>query len=158
MRNIIKTLWVSLVMSLALTAVAQTGTTAVNDDPIAVRDTVYTLHHINQQQFKQLVADWSASKWSLRFGRPVVVEFGASWCIPCQELEPILQELAQYYKGTIDFYSIDAERNADVANALKIRNIPTLLICPVGGEPQAVVGLYSRQELIRRIDQLTQTK
>ena len=116
-------------------------------------DTVYTVHSINQEQFRHLVADWSSHDWKMNSSRPVVVDFYADWCQPCRRLAPILRQLAQHYDGKVDFYSINVDQNSDIASAFEIRSIPFLLICPLDGEPKSLVGLYPQPELIRIIDQ-----
>ena len=116
-------------------------------------DTIYTVHRINQDQFTELIADWSARDWAMRSEHPVVVDFYADWCMPCRRLAPILREIAHYYQGKVDFYSIDVDDNPDIAGTFMIRSIPFLLICPLDGEPKSVVGLYSQQEYIRVINQ-----
>lgn len=115
-------------------------------------DTIYTVHRINQDQFTELIADWSARDWAMRSEHPVVVDFYADWCMPCRRLAPILREIAHYYQGKVDFYSIDVDDNPDIAGTFMIRSIPFLLICPLDGEPKSVVGLYSQQEYIRVIN------
>ena len=130
-------------------------TFGVNAQPYygADEDTIYTVHPINQNQFWELIADWSAKNWNMVSPRPVVVDFYADWCVPCRRLAPILQDIAQYYHGEVDFYRINVDNNPDIAEAFQIRSIPLLLICPLDGEPKAVVGLYSMQEYIRIINQ-----
>ena len=141
-----KKLLISLV--LALTAMAVNAQRYVEDI-----DTVYTVNHINQEQFKHLVADWSAHDWKMNSPRPVVVDFYADWCQPCRRLAPILRQVAQHYEGEVDFYSINVDHNSDIASAFEIRSIPFLLICPLDGEPKSLVGLYPQPELIRIINQ-----
>ena len=116
-------------------------------------DTVYTVHAINQVQFGKLIADWRAHDWNFVSPRPVVVDFYADWCGPCRRLAPILREIAQDYHGEVDFYRINVDENPDIAAAFEVRSIPMLLICPLDGEPRALVGLYSKQEYIRFINQ-----
>ena len=116
-------------------------------------DTVYTVHPINQEQFKHLVADWSAHDWKMKSEHPVVIDFYADWCQPCKRLTPILRQVAQHYEGTVDFYSINVDQNSDIASAFQIRSIPFLLICPLDGEPKTLVGLYPQPEIIRIINQ-----
>lgn len=116
-------------------------------------DTLYTVHSINQDQFKELIADWSAKDWKMVSPRPVVVDFYADWCGPCKRLSPILRDIAQYYQGEVDFYRINVDQNPDIAAAFQIRSIPMLLICPLDGEPKELVGLYSQQEYIRVFNQ-----
>ena len=115
-------------------------------------DTIYTVHPINQDQFKDLISDWGARDWVMCSERPVVVDFCANWFVPCKRLAPILREIAQYYHGEVDFYRIDVDENPDIADTFMIRSIPFLLICPLEGEPKSVIGLYSQQEYIRVIN------
>lgn len=62
-------------------------------------------------------------------GRPVVVNFFASWCIPCQEEQPVLMRLAD--QAHVAFYGIDYKDTAEKARALLIEQ----------GNPYAAVGL-----------------
>jgi thioredoxin len=116
-------------------------------------DTVYTVHSIDQDRFKDVIADWGARDWKMVSPRPVVVDFYADWCGPCRRLAPILREIAHYYQGEVDFYRINVDENPDIAAAFEVRSIPMLLICPLDGEPKTVVGLYAKQEYIRVINQ-----
>ena len=117
-------------------------------------DTVYTVHSIDQDRFKDVIADWGARDWKMVSPRPVVVDFYADWCGPCRRLAPILREIAHYYQGEVDFYRINVDDNPDIAAAFEVRSIPMLLICPLDGEPKTVVGLYAKQEYIRVINQV----
>ena len=116
-------------------------------------DTIYTVHSIDQDRFKDVIADWGARDWKMVSPRPVVIDFYADWCGPCRRLAPILREIAHYYQGEVDFYRINVDDNPDIAAAFEIRSIPMLLICPLDGEPKTVVGLYAKQEYIRVINQ-----
>ena len=116
-------------------------------------DTVYTVHSMTQDRFIELIADYRAVDWEMRNPRPVVVDFYADWCRPCKLLEPILRQVAQHYEGEVDFYRINVDVNSDIADVFQIRSIPFLLICPLEGDPKSVIGLYSKQEYIRVINQ-----
>ena len=116
-------------------------------------DTVYTVRSIDQDRFKDVIADWDATDWNMVSPRPVVVDFYADWCMPCRRLAPILRDVAQYYHGEVDFYRINVDDNPDIASAFEVRSIPMLLICPLQGDPRSLVGLYTMQEYIRFIDQ-----
>ena len=116
-------------------------------------DTVYTVHSISQDQFKEFIADYHASDWDMLSPRPVVVDFYADWCLPCRRLDPMLRQIAQYYNGEVDFYRINVDKNSDIADVFQIRSIPFLLICPMEGEPKSVIGVYPQQEFIRVINQ-----
>ena len=116
-------------------------------------DTVYTVRSIDQDRFKDVIADWGATDWNMVSPRPVVVDFYADWCMPCRRLAPILRDVAQYYHGEVDFYRINVDDNPDIASAFEVRSIPMLLICPLQDDPKSLVGLYTMQEYIRFIDQ-----
>ena len=115
-------------------------------------DTTYMVQSINQDQFKELIADWGARDWRVVSPRPVVVDFYADWCAPCKRLAPILRDIAQHYHGEVDFYRINVDNNPDIAAAFEIRSIPLLLICPLEDDPKTVTGLYPMQEYIRVIN------
>ena len=115
-------------------------------------DTTYMVQSINQDQFKELIADWGARDWRVVSPRPVVVDFYADWCAPCKRLTPILRDIAQHYHGEVDFYRINVDNNPDIAAAFEIRSIPLLLICPLEDDPKTVTGLYPMQEYIRVIN------
>ncbi len=141
---------VLFVLLVALTAI---GASAQHDNAQDDRvDTVYTVHPITQDQFKQLIADYEARDWNMVSPRPVVVDFYADWCGPCKRLEPILRDVAHHYQGAVDFYRINVDQNTDIAVAFQVRSIPYLLICPLQGEPKEVIGLYPMEEYIRVID------
>ena len=116
-------------------------------------DTVYTVHSIDQDRFKEVIADWNAVDWVMVNPRPVIVDFYADWCQPCKRLEPILRQIAQHYNGEVDFYRLNVDENPDIANVFLVRSLPFLLICPLEGEPKSVIGLYSQQEYIRVFNQ-----
>ena len=111
------------------------------------------MQNIDQDQFKELIADWGAKDWVMRSERPAIIDFYADWCAPCKRLEPRLRQIAQIYNGEVDFYRIDVDDNPDIAGAFQIRNIPCLLICPLDGEPKTVTGLYPLNEYIRVFNQ-----
>jgi thioredoxin len=140
-----KLLFVILLALMAMTVNAQ----QIVNNP----DTVYTVHSINQEQFKHVVADWSARDWNMVSSRPVIVDFYADWCMPCRRLSPVLEDIAQHYQGEVDFYRINVDDNPDIAEAFEVRSIPMLLICPLEGDLKTVVGLYPMQEYIRVFNQ-----
>ena len=111
-----------------------------------------TVQEISQRDFYQNIAQRdSADNWQYKNKQVTVVDFNATWCGPCRRLAPILKELAAEMPN-VDFFSIDIDDNKELARQLKISSIPMLLICPVGEAPQAIVGLYPTEEIIKVID------
>ncbi len=64
---------------------------------------------------------------------PTVVDLWAPWCAPCRVSKPILESLAQEYKGKVDFVAINADEHPDLLRELKVFGIPTVLLTR-GGE------------------------
>lgn len=119
--------------------------------------TAGVINVIDQNDFSVLVADWQhpGAEWKFLGKRPAIVDFNATWCGPCRQLEPILKELAKEYSGKIDFYSVDVDDNRPLAKTFGISSIPLVLICPIDGAPQAIVGLYPKEEIIQAIEATT---
>lgn len=142
-----KKVWVCLLL-----AILALGANAQQYDDVDL-DTIYTVHTIDQDRFKEVIADWNALDWVMLNERSVVVDFYADWCQPCKRLEPILRQVAQHYEGKVDFYRINVDENSDICDVFQIRSIPFLLVCPLKGEPKSVIGLFPKQEYIRVFNQ-----
>lgn len=60
-------------------------------------------------------------------GKPVVVDFWATWCGPCNRLTPVIEELAKEFEGKVEIGKYDIEEENDLAAENRIMSIPTLL-------------------------------
>lgn len=109
---------------------------------------------ITQTQYKQLICDYTKSLREFVGSRPAIVDFSASWCGPCKRLAPILDELAAEYDGQIDFYKVDVDACPQLSQAYGISSVPTVLFCPMTGDPLAIVGLYPKEEIVNVINYL----
>lgn len=67
-------------------------------------------------------------------GRPMIVDFSADWCQPCQDLKPIFATLKNDFIGRIDCVMINTDENKELVKKYGIRNIPTLLFLSKTGE------------------------
>lgn len=78
---------------------------------------------------------------------PVLVDFWATWCPPCKALSPILEELADQYKGKFKIVKIDVDSNPQIASRFGIRNIPALIVFNKGEKVDFTSGLQPKSEL-----------
>jgi thioredoxin 1 len=104
--------------------------------------------HLTKESFKEKIFDYTKSEeWKFLGDRPVLIDFYAEWCAPCKMLSPIIDELATEYKGKIDIYKIDTQKEQELAGAFGVMSIPSLLFIPMEGKPKMVTGGRSKEEL-----------
>lgn len=78
---------------------------------------------------------------------PVLVDFYASWCGPCQTLSPIVQQVAKEFGEKVKVVKVDVDRNPAAAQQFQIRSVPTLMIFKEGKALWRKAGLMTKREL-----------
>lgn len=112
---------------------------------------------ITYKEFLEKVYDFehdSTQTWINKSGRPIVIDFYATWCAPCKKIAPNLLELSKTYKGQVDFYKVDTEEEERLALAFNVRSVPTLMFIPKEGEPYLSLGYISKGEIKQIIKEL----
>ncbi|MBN2471278.1 MAG: thioredoxin [Anaerolineae bacterium] len=82
---------------------------------------------------------------------PVVVDFWAPWCGPCQMIGPVLERIAAEYGGRVKIAKVNVDENQQYAGQYEVRGIPTLLIVKQGQVVDRLVGALPEQSLRQRI-------
>jgi len=98
------------------------------------------------------ITDSNFDRTVLKADKPVLVDFWATWCKPCQMVAPILDELAKEYDGRVNFVKLDVDQNPKTATKYRVMSIPTLLVFKKGQPVSHLVGFRPKNELKRILD------
>ncbi len=82
---------------------------------------------------------------------PVLVEFGASWCVPCKKMAPVLEELSSEYSGRLKVVHVDVDVSRTLCDQYAQGGLPTLILFNHGQARKMIVGYTSKQELVKNI-------
>ena len=99
---------------------------------------------ITDNTFDQLVAQ----------GKPMVVDFWATWCGPCRKVSPYIEELAEEYAGRVIIGKVDVDENNDLAIKFGVRNIPTILFIKDGTVVDKQIGAAPKAALEAKVQSL----
>ena len=86
--------------------------------------------------------------------KPALVDFWAEWCQPCKMLAPTVEELADEYDGQVLVTKLNVDDNPATATKYGIRGIPTLLLFKGGQVVQQLVGVKTKAEIKKVIDDI----
>ncbi|MCP5067311.1 MAG: thioredoxin [bacterium] len=86
--------------------------------------------------------------------QPVIVDFWATWCVPCKTIAPCLEKLADRFEGRVRVVKIEAEGNARTAARLQVRSVPTVVAFKNGQEVERQTGVRSLSTFCAMADKL----
>ena len=99
---------------------------------------------ITDSNFEALVAE----------GKPLVVDFWATWCGPCRMVGPTIEALAEQYAGKVNVGKVKVDENEELPAKFGIRNIPTVLFIKDGQVVDKVVAAAARPVFEEKIKSL----
>jgi len=103
------------------------------------------MQDINEAQFAEKVE---------QAGKPVLVDFNATWCRPCKMLHPVIERIALEYEGKLDVYGVDIDQNPGLGQRFGISGVPTMIFFKDGKEITKLVGFRDFDALKREVDEI----
>ncbi len=83
---------------------------------------------------------------------PTLVDFWAPWCGPCRTVAPVLDALAQDWRGRVKIVKVNTDENRSLSARFGIQGIPTLVLLDGGQTIDTIVGALPKQELKSRVE------
>jgi thioredoxin 1 len=116
-----------------------------DDEELNVEVKHMAVIHLNQDNFEAE---------ALKSATPVIIDFWASWCGPCQMMGPVFEKLSVEYEGKLKFCKVDTEDQPDLSADYEVRGIPCLVIMNKGKEVDRTVGYAPKDTLRKKIDEI----
>ncbi len=85
---------------------------------------------------------------------PVMVDFWATWCVPCRMIAPIVERLAERYAGRLKVAKLDVDENQELAIRYQVMSIPTLLFFRNGQVVDRIIGAVGEPAIVQKIENL----
>ena len=82
---------------------------------------------------------------------PVLVDFSADWCGPCQMLAPVLKQVKEELGEGIKIIKIDVDKNQQLATKFNVRGVPTMVLFKNGKQLWRQSGLLQKEQIIRQL-------
>lgn len=87
----------------------------------------------------------------LKSTAPVLVDFWAVWCGPCQMMGPVVEELSKDLEGKAKVGKLNVDENPKTAERYGVMSIPTLILFKNGQITKTIVGFRNKEEVLREI-------
>ena len=90
----------------------------------------------------------------LKSEKPVLIDFWAPWCGPCQMMGPIITEVAKDMSGKATIGKLNVDENQATAEKYNVSSIPTIIFFKNGEEVERMIGVRSKEDLVKKLDEL----
>ena len=106
-----------------------------------------------QKNFKHMkeIKNLAEYKAVIESGKPVLLDFYADWCGPCQIQLPIVSKLAEKYGDDFIIAKVNVDQNTELAQLFGVRSIPTLTFAQGGEVKERLVGVQTAATLEGKI-------
>lgn len=122
------------------------GNTAAATDSTAVENTVSTDAAESNEPVETLTP---SSEVAATAEMPVVIDFSATWCGPCQQFKPVFHKVAADLAGKARFCAADVDQCPDLAKKYEVQSIPNIVILKADGTTVSKIGAMTEEEFLK---------
>ncbi len=90
----------------------------------------------------------------LKSEKPVLVDFTATWCGPCQKLKPTLKKLFSEKHDIVRVGQVDIDENSELAQKYGVRSVPTVVLMYKGKEAERIIGAAREDKYLDAVNKL----
>lgn len=83
--------------------------------------------------------------------KPILIDFFATWCGPCQMLGPVLKQVKDSLGDRVSIIKVDVDKNQELAAMQQVRGVPTMMLYQRGQQLWRQSGVLSKEEIIQII-------
>ncbi len=87
----------------------------------------------------------------LNANKPVLLEFGATWCMPCKQLEPELLKLGGEWGDNVQLAKLDVDESPALTMKYGVMGVPTIILFVAGEPKQRLTGFQPRQRIAEKM-------
>jgi thioredoxin 1 len=87
----------------------------------------------------------------IKSDKPVLIDFFATWCGPCQALAPVLKQVKESLGDRIKILKVDVDKNQQISAKYQVRGVPTMILFQSGKQLWRQSGVVSKEEIIKVI-------
>ena len=106
---------------------------------------MYQLKKVKMSKFQELING----------NKPVLIDFFATWCGPCQALAPILVDAKEDLGDAVSIIKIDVDKNQEIAAHFQVKGVPTMMLFQNGKMLWRQSGVVSKNEIVSIVKQKT---
>jgi len=105
-----------------------------------------------------VLTDKNFSEEVFKSQKPVLVDFWAEWCMPCQMITPIIQEIADEFGEKIKIGKLNVDENPLISNTFSVDAIPTLILFKNGKIVQKFIGVQPKEVITEIINSVIKNR